>query len=81
MSEPRVPKRERRRLALAQLVMDVACSYAVTAPGTGDGIAAKYDLSPEDMAKLYEVVGDRLEAWSLRLGYDRIPLDGEEQPR
>lgn len=78
MSTGRMPKRERRQLALAELVMGVAGSYAVSDPGNADEIAAKYDLTPADMGRLHEQIGDRLEAWALRLGYDRIPLDDED---
>lgn len=65
-------RRERRQLAMAELVLGVAGSYAVTAPANGDDIARKYDLSPDDMKKIYEAIGARLEAWSIRLGYERI---------
>lgn len=66
------PKRERRQLAMAELVQDVARSYAVNDPGTGAEIAEKYGLNPADMQRIYEQIGARLEAWAHRLGYDRI---------
>jgi hypothetical protein len=49
----------------------VAGSFAVTDPANGDDIARKYGLGPADMQQLYEEVGARLEAWAVRLGYDR----------
>lgn len=57
---------------MSELVLGVAGSYAVTAPGNEDDIARKYDLTPADMAKVKEEIGSRLEAWAVRLGYARI---------
>lgn len=59
----------RRKLALSELVMGVAGSAAVTHPGTEDDIRDKYGLTEEDMATLKQLIGERLESWSERLGY------------
>jgi hypothetical protein len=64
------PRRLRRQLAMSELMLGVAGSFAVTAPGDEAEIAAKYGLSPTDMAKIKEDVGARLERYALRLGYD-----------
>lgn len=69
------PKRKRRQLALAELIMGVAISYAVTEPGNEDTITAKYELTQSDMDQLKETIGARLEAWSVRAGYAEIELD------
>lgn len=74
------PKRERRQLAMAELVLGVAGSYAVTEPANGDDIARKYGLGQDDMKKIYEAIGARMEAWAIRLGYDRIWDDDTETP-
>lgn len=65
----RTPKARRRKLALSELVLGVAGSFAVTGPGTEDEIREKYGLTQADMDKLKEQIGDRLEAWAERLGY------------
>jgi hypothetical protein len=64
MTEQRASRRERRQLAMAELVRGVAGSYAVINPGNGDDIARKYDLTPADMQRVYEAIGSRLEAWA-----------------
>jgi hypothetical protein len=67
----RTPKRRRRQLAMSELVLGVAGSYAVTAPGTEDELRRKYRLGQDDMDRIKAEVGDRLEKWALRLGYDQ----------
>jgi hypothetical protein len=64
------PVRKRRKLAMAELVLGVAGSYAVTEPGSEAEIRDKYSLTQADMDKIKGVIGDRLEAWAIRLGYD-----------
>lgn len=66
----RTPRARRRRLATSELVLGVAISYAVTDPGNGPEIAAKYGLSDADMRKIAESIGARLEAWAIRLGFE-----------
>lgn len=72
-AEPAKPRRtsiaRRRQLALAELVMGVAGSFAVTEPGSEKELRERYGLTQADMDKLKESLGERLEAWAERLGY------------
>lgn len=63
------PPAQRRKLAMSELVMGVAWSFAVTEPEGEDGIRVKYGLTEDDMARLKDQIGARLEGWAERLGY------------
>jgi hypothetical protein len=65
------PKRRRRQLAMSEMVLAVAGSFAVTAPGNEAELREKYRLEQADMDQIKAEVGDRLEKWALRLGYDQ----------
>lgn len=65
----RPPVAKRRKLAMSELVMGVGWSYAVTEPEGEDEIRVKYGLTEDDMARLKEQIGARLEGWAERLGY------------
>lgn len=63
------PVTKRRKLALSELVLGVAGSFAVTEPANEEQLREKYGLTADDMARLKEQIGTRLEAWAERLGY------------